>query len=1109
MRHQRSRQSGNRDGFTFKPKNRMVLPGGILFLFGCALGALLRKNDATTFDITAGDMCLVVLKSADGIHDLRDDFNISFQQINSLVYSFPCIDVSNSLVDSDTSDSLNEEETQQVFLKEARAQTLRALSTHRRVYDFMRDDTVPRSVLDILTPTDDYWPKLWHLSTSECDYYSSQVAAGVDVNVIPVWDGGYAASGITIVLVDDGLDISHPDFAGRIDMTLSLDLLSNDGPPYDPSPTTLSDSHGTSAAGVAGAALSNNECAVGAAYEATLAGRNLLSSSVSATYMNYVASLSCDAGCHVVSCSWGEANCDSESTGCAVSQTASVVEATFRNGALNSRGGSGLIYVFSAGNSNEFSGNANARSYCRSPFTICVGAINPAGSAAVYSNPGTPLDISAPSSGYGTTGSYLGIVAPGTEVYTNECTASFGGTSSAAPLISGIIALALDAQENLGFRDIRALFAAYALKQDMEPYSAVRGSQAEFWVTNAALYEHSVYYGFGKPDAAILINAATDWTPVPDLLDVTRTVYTVADSDGVVCSSSTLTSARTAIYLEFEVTDGGSNAYSTPQRVEMIRFDAELSIGQTISNAGKIVISVESPAGTVSELLPERTDKISSDLTSIGPGIDLTSLQFYGESAPGTWRVGIAYAEGSTPPSDMLITVSSGELTIFGTRQYARFTSPLGSGESVYQHGCPLVTVEWSWSGPAADDDTEVQLLLIAVEADSYNTAAPLSKISRRVGIENMASEAYAYDAADLPLTASAGSFRFRTPVESVVATYTDFQLLLLPASVDASSLDLAAIDPFAVYSAGFAFAASGECEVVYSSTSILQEFSTSDVAELAQSDACLFVDARASQVAFRTLLDAPNAAYANITVKVPEDSGVSESLDDITCSVSAADDADILAVAAEFSCSNPVGIVCDFPSELDGVKNVSVSYFVGPVDAVSRVVVWGSAGTEFSANLFAYSLDALGVYGAPEYSQFSNVAAEAVSVLLSTSNAAQVTFTNGRARTLTVGAANGDVAAAAHEFSVEKMSLESASIDVGVGTIKLIVLPYPYPYGFVGAYSVASGTSSTDSEGEYIGDAAPSAKELTVSNPYLREDGAEAGTLVVDAAGTQLKVVS
>jgi len=76
-------------------------------------------------------------------------------------------------------------------------------------------------------------------------------------------------------------------------------------------------------------------------------------------------------------------------------------------------------------------------------------------------------------------------------------TYAMNGTSAAAPIVSGIIALTLNVCPDLSYRDIRWLIAHTAKRVD---------KTAENWVKNSAGLWHSIDYGYGKIDAKGMID---------------------------------------------------------------------------------------------------------------------------------------------------------------------------------------------------------------------------------------------------------------------------------------------------------------------------------------------------------------------------------------------------------------------------------------------------------------------------------------------------------------------------------------------------------------------------------------------------------------------------
>jgi dTDP-4-dehydrorhamnose reductase len=123
-------------------------------------------------------------------------------------------------------------------------------------------------------PNDTLFTQQWHLRNTG----QGGGTAGLDVNVVPVWDA-WKGTGKRIAIVDDGLQTSHPDLAPNVDTVNDHDW--NDATPDDPSPDITVDHHGTSCAGVAAARGNNGLGVSGAAPEATLVGLRLIAGNVS------------------------------------------------------------------------------------------------------------------------------------------------------------------------------------------------------------------------------------------------------------------------------------------------------------------------------------------------------------------------------------------------------------------------------------------------------------------------------------------------------------------------------------------------------------------------------------------------------------------------------------------------------------------------------------------------------------------------------------------------------------------------------------------------------------------------------------------------------------
>ena len=133
-----------------------------------------------------------------------------------------------------------------------------------------------------------------------------------------------------------------------------------------------------------------------------------------------------------------------------VDKTCNVMMATPLLSLLQGRGGKGNIYVWAAGNGGTYHDSCAADGYSSSIYTISVGSADQNGRQADYDE-----DCSAKMA---VTFSYNSDTFPGADdtwdpykqVYTttlnNQCTDGFTGTSASTPLVSGVIALTLQAK---------------------------------------------------------------------------------------------------------------------------------------------------------------------------------------------------------------------------------------------------------------------------------------------------------------------------------------------------------------------------------------------------------------------------------------------------------------------------------------------------------------------------------------------------------------------------------------------------------------------------------------------------------------------------------------
>lgn len=330
----------------------------------------------------------------------------------------------------------------------------------------------------------------WHLSNQG----QGGGTPGADVNIGTAWEAYPGSPDQVIAIVDDGLEIEHEDLRDNVRPGLSWDWVEGKD---DPSGSSR-DTHGTSCAGVAAARGFNELGVIGAAPLAGLAGMRVLGAE---TDVNEAEALSLHHDVvSIYSNSWGPID-----DGQRLEGPGPLTREALRNGAINGRGGKGNIFVWAGGNGRQSSDNSNYDGYANQRYVIAVAASTDEGSQAGYSEPGANLLVNVPSSGGRSAVTTTARMAPDGSSMSNY-TEKFGGTSAAAPLAAGIVALMLHANPDLTWRDVRWILAGTATKND---------EQDPDWSRNGAGLWVNHNHGFGRMDASAAVIEAALWGGLP------------------------------------------------------------------------------------------------------------------------------------------------------------------------------------------------------------------------------------------------------------------------------------------------------------------------------------------------------------------------------------------------------------------------------------------------------------------------------------------------------------------------------------------------------------------------------------------------------------------
>ena len=475
--------------------------------------------------------------------------------------------------------------------------------------DLTTDDTV-----------DAFYGCQWHLDNTG----QSGGATGEDINVVEVWEGGNTGAGVNIAIVDDGLYLDHEDLKDRVNTSRNYDY-------WTGTPGGVSNlfwvNHGTSVAGLI--AAEHNAVGVrGVAPGATIYSYNFVDwlDAGEAEIRDLVDAMTRHrVGTQVSSNSWGFP--DDGAPHPAEAAWIAAIETGLREG----DGGRGISYVWAAGNGgdpDDYSlDNSNLDGYANFYGVTAVCAVDHSGEKSRYSEPGANLWVCAPSHGDGafiTTTKSAALLYPfgdGSDFTPGLYWGDFGGTSAAAPIVSGVVALIKSANPLLTWRDVKLILAASARKNDASDGDWEDGALQYGSDTDVYSFNHK--YGFGVVDAGAAVDLAADWTNVQD--QRTHEVRWTGPT-------------RFSTVINTPYTRTVTISQSSIDFIEFVEVTAEIDH----DSIRDLKIELESPTGATSLLTHsgEVRDYLGRPYSFDG-ALRLGSAKHLGESPVGAWKLHI------------------------------------------------------------------------------------------------------------------------------------------------------------------------------------------------------------------------------------------------------------------------------------------------------------------------------------------------------------------------------------------------------------------------------------------------------------------------------------
>ena len=516
----------------------------------------------------------------------------------------------------------------------------------------------------------------------------NQAHPGEHINVAPVWEQGILGEDIIVALVDFGVDQSHEDLVGSIDLAHSTTYPPDSGRLYSPE-----EDHGTSMAGIIGA--QHNSLGI----------RGIAPKSLIYSYYHPSDSAFNTTFRHKVGASLAPHTPD-----IAVSSNSwtftipgilrpmrQYTEGPILDGITRGFHGKGTVYVMGVDpfiNSNYYD---TKTLYAVVP--VCgVGrdgklAERPDGRKTNWMGYGANLWICAP---------YQVITTD-----LNNGYHQYGGTSSATASVSGVVALVRSVNPDLTWRDVKLILAASARQNDPEHQDW--GTGAPHYGGGPGRYHFNDNYGFGVVDAAAAVSLAKSWTNLPPMTEAQSSTPTDYSED---IPEDPLENDG-PLQVWFEIADDGQ---TTPQFVEHV----EIDIAFDHPSFHDLDVRLTSPSGTVSRLSwPD-----GSGWTSIDHSHSFGSSKHLGENPVGQWQLSVidlkrpyrgklnassltirGHRHAGAPPAN---SPATGAPTISGNAQVGE-TLTVSTSAISDQDGTSAATFAYQWISNGADTNSDIE----------------------------------------------------------------------------------------------------------------------------------------------------------------------------------------------------------------------------------------------------------------------------------------------------------------------------------------------------------------------------------------------------------------
>uniref|UniRef100_A0A1I8AD79 P/Homo B domain-containing protein n=1 Tax=Steinernema glaseri TaxID=37863 RepID=A0A1I8AD79_9BILA len=262
----------------------------------------------------------------------------------------------------------------------------------------------------------------------------------------------------------------------------------------------------------------------------------------------------------------------------------------------------------------------------------------------------------------------------------NSCTKAHTGTSASAPLAAGIVALALEANPGLTWRDLQHIVVRTA-----RPVGLLSGD----WKTNGAGRNVSHSFGYGLMDAGAMVRLAQNWSTVPEQrkcrVSFPARYKTIPHGN----------SLELSLYV-----DGCQGS-----KEDHLVYAEHIQVVYTMRapRRGDFYLYLTSPAGTNVTLLQKRP------LDDFQLGLDdwiHTSVHHWGEDVRGTWTLTV----GNDADKDAELWYA--DLVLFGTLEEVGPTGGNDGDRTLSSYALPQKSKKATQGTPVAPFSVLLMILI-------------------------------------------------------------------------------------------------------------------------------------------------------------------------------------------------------------------------------------------------------------------------------------------------------------------------------------------------------------------------------------------------------------